>query len=170
MAAPWLMLTALLALLVAVEDAYARRVSNLLLLTAMSASLMLFLWVGENLTPHLGGLGLGLLWLLPFYVVGWMGAGDVKLFAVFGWLLGWTSLLPIWVVGSLLAGVHALLVISARQWPMPLPLLRWQKRWQSSRLGVAAQAARAGRTGLPYASYLGAGALLTVFHPHAVLG
>ncbi|MHA7601544.1 A24 family peptidase [Alicycliphilus sp. T452] len=50
--------------------------------------------------------------LLPFYALGWMGAGDVKFAAVMGLWFGLSpQLLLIWVGGSLLAGLHGLLVL-----------------------------------------------------------
>lgn len=55
---------------------------------------------------------LGLLLFLPFYVIGWMGAGDVKLFAVIGWLGGLKVLAAVIIYGSLLAGLLALLLLS----------------------------------------------------------
>jgi Flp pilus assembly protein protease CpaA len=54
--------------------------------------------------PHVAGAALGLLALLPFYALRWMGAGDVKFFAVLGLMLGWQALLPVWLVASLAAG------------------------------------------------------------------
>lgn len=54
--------------------------------------------------------------LLPFYLLRWMGAGDVKCAAVLGLWFGISpSLLLIWVGGSLLAGVHGLLVLAWRR-------------------------------------------------------
>ncbi|MOA03095.1 Type IV leader peptidase family protein [compost metagenome] len=53
--------------------------------------------------------------LLPFYRLRWMGAGDVKFAAVLGLWFGFSPvLLLIWVGGSLLAGLHGLLVLAWR--------------------------------------------------------
>lgn len=49
--------------------------------------------------------------LLPFYALRWMGAGDVKFAAVMGLWFGFApDLLLVWLGGSLLAGMHGLLV------------------------------------------------------------
>ncbi|MCT9813072.1 A24 family peptidase [Acidovorax sp. Be4] len=54
--------------------------------------------------------------LLPFYLLRWMGAGDVKCAAALGLWFGFSpALLLIWVGGSLLAGVHGLLVLAWRR-------------------------------------------------------
>lgn len=54
----------------------------------------------------------GLLLFLPCYAMSWMGAGDVKLFAVIGWLGGLKVLAAVIVYGSLLAGLLAVLLLS----------------------------------------------------------
>lgn len=53
--------------------------------------------------------------LMPFYALRWMGAGDVKFAAVVGLWFGFSPyLLLTWVGGSLLAGLHGLLVLAWR--------------------------------------------------------
>lgn len=156
----------LLGLQVAISDLMARRVSNRVLLAVLcvvvvaqvSAQLM-----PAASTPTLGqcllGGVIGLLVLLPFHAIGWMGAGDVKLFSTIGFLLGAKALLPLWLVASLAAGAHALLVVA---WPLAagtvaVPPLRlgwqgpaWLHRWRDD-----LRVARQGRRGIPYAAYLG---------------
>ncbi len=56
--------------------------------------------IGGALLAGFGGAGVGLIILLPFYVLGGMGAGDVKLLAAAGGFLG--------PQGALLAGVITL--------------------------------------------------------------
>jgi prepilin peptidase CpaA len=75
-------------------------------------SAILFGWSGVLLA--LAGWGSGLLLLFPFYALGGMGAGDVKLLGAFGAWLGpegalWTALF-----GALAGGVLALAVSLAR--------------------------------------------------------
>jgi len=168
---PILALAALpLCLQVCATDLYARRVSNRALIAALLAAAGILLLDGaDGLQWRQAGLGLacGLL-LLPCYAIGWMGAGDVKFFAVLGALLGPAALLPVWIGASLLAGLHALYVISAARLAMHLPLtLRLaahsvqahpaSRAWQT-RLHHARQ----GRRGIPYAAYLGIFAILVV--------
>ena len=98
--------------------------------------------------------------LLPFYAIRWMGAGDVKFFAVLGLMLGWKALLPIWMVASLAAGLHAAVIIVGRRLGVMLPtglqmqVNRASSQWQSHPALRDMQAARQGRHGIPYAAYL----------------
>ena len=149
---------------VASSDLMARRVSNRVLLAVLAcAATMQLLQIGSppRFADCLLGGALGLAVLLPFYAIGWMGAGDVKLFSVIGLLLGSSALLPVWVIASLAAGVHALLVVA---WPSaarcaPTPLLRAVQSLQGSTFYLDWQmdlrSARRGRRGIPYAAYMG---------------
>lgn len=149
---------------VAISDLLARRVSNRVLLAVLACTAaMQLLQIGSppSFADCLLGGALGLAALLPFYAIGWMGAGDVKFFAVIGFLLGSKVLLPVWVVASLAAGVHALLVVA---WPSaarcaPQPLLRAVHSVQGTTLYLDWQmdlrSARRGRRGIPYAAYMG---------------
>lgn len=162
------------------SDFYARRVPNrwLLLALAVGALLHAHAWLaGQAGFPvaALLGLGIGLVALLPFYAIGWMGAGDVKFFAVLGFLLGWRALLPIWIGASLLAGVHALLALSgphlvaqlATVTPLRLQFCLQNGRTRLSRNGgwQRMQAARQGRHGIPYAAYLAIATLALLLWP-----
>lgn len=96
-----------------------------------------------------------------------MGAGDVKFFAALGFLLGAKALLPIWIIGSLIAGAHAVLILLSRYgFAQPVPGWGAVQSWLStSALGQRITYARQGRKGLPYAAWLGVGALITIFNP-----
>lgn len=173
MDAPLRIVAVLLGMQVVISDLYARRVANRWLLTALVAGALLLAygWLSGTTGFPLGallGLLLGLVVLLPFYAMHWMGAGDVKFFAVIGLLLGWQALLPIWIIASLLAGAHAVTVIAGRQVALlassrlqfcvhdahqRMSRRPWWQRWQD---------ARQGRQGIPYAAYLGIGVFLTL--------
>lgn len=153
----------LLGLHVAISDLTARRVSNRALLAVLAVVVIAQVSASGN-TPSfgqslLGGL-IGLLVLLPFHAIGWMGAGDVKLFSTIGFLLGAKALLPIWLFASLAAGGHALLVVA---WPLAAGALAGISPVQATRLGPVwlqrwrndLRVARQGRSGIPYAAYLG---------------
>jgi len=162
----------LLACAVIASDLYARRVPNAWLLAAflLCAGIVAIEWIrgtGGPPWPALFGLSLGLATMLPFHAFGWMGAGDVKFFAVLGFLLGAKALLPIWIVGSLIAGMHSALILLSRHWFTQL-VPAWgsmQIRFSNSIVGQRMLAARQGRKGLPYAAWLGVGALVVVFNP-----
>lgn len=66
------------------------RVPNILTFGGMAAGLGIQIWTGggAGLLTGLGGLAVGMAMLLPLYVVGGMGAGDVKLMAAVGTFLG----------------------------------------------------------------------------------
>jgi len=96
-----------------------------------------------------------------------MGAGDVKFFAVLGFLLGWKALLPIWIIASIFSGAHALTVLISRHWLSNVTSsLSMAQTWiSSSSIGQRLCNARGGRKGLPYAAWLGIAALITIFNP-----
>lgn len=138
---PWLAMWA--SLCVIVSDGCWRRVSNRLLLATLTISVMLgvlALTLGSpaHFITRLSGFCLGGGILLPFYAIGWMGAGDVKFLAVIGFVLGWQVLLPIWIFGSMLLGLCAAAHLL-------LPRLAEATGLQF----------RALRPGLPYAACLG---------------
>ena len=172
------LLAMVLSLRVAISDLYARRVPNAWLLCALLAGaawLLLGVLPGilpagaAPVAPHVIGLFAGLVALLPFHLLRWMGAGDVKFFAVLGALLGWQALLPVWLGANALAGLHALAVLAWRATSRCLPqrALAWQAhasvQWHA-RAGVQRMhAARDGREGIPYAAYLGIAAIAWAF-------
>lgn len=108
---------------ITVMDLRIRKVRNWMVLLGLSVGLVA---IAVGVQPFqvsiwngLGGMLLAFAALLPFYALRWMGAGDVKFAAVMGLWFGLSpNLLIIWVGGSLLAGVHGLLVVLWRrlQW------------------------------------------------------
>lgn len=110
---------------------------------------------------HVMGALIGLMVLLPFWILGWMGAGDVKLFSLLGFMLGYQTLLPIWIVASVIAGAHVLCVLVVRAHPSLVAAGAWLDRqaWYRRLIWL-----RQGRSGIPYAAYLSVGALLTMHY------
>ncbi|MGI4858605.1 MAG: prepilin peptidase [Janthinobacterium lividum] len=159
--------------LIALLDLGARRVPNLVLLVlAVLQGIALKSGLSELSWSHaaLGAL-LGLCALLPFYAMRLMGAGDVKFAAVLGWMTGPGGVFWAWVIASLVAGAHALLIRGlARSWggvahtALPTPVRRWRRQvrrqWRRSTLARWSRWARQGRRGIPYAAYLALGAWL----------
>lgn len=150
---------------IAISDLYARRVPNTWLVAACAIAVPLIVASQFSSPPpswsaHLLGALIGLLALLPFYALRWMGAGDVKFFAVLGLLLGWQMLLPVWVLASIAAGLHAAVILLGRHLSAYLPMrmqmqvTRTSSQWQAHPAVRDLQVARQGRRGIPYAAYL----------------
>jgi prepilin peptidase CpaA len=99
-----------------VIDIRERRVPNLLTMPLASTGLVLAMGgVGDvSLGGALGGLALGLALLLPAHVAGATGAGDVKLLAAFGTLLGPSGVFYAFLYGAIAGGLMALAVAAAR--------------------------------------------------------
>jgi prepilin peptidase CpaA len=158
------------AVVAAWNDYRRHRVPNLLTCGVLAAGL-----AAQGLLRGLPGLQEGLLGVLagagPLFLL-WMmkgmGAGDVKLMGAFGAWLGPTLVIKSLVVGGLLGGVMALVVIAARR--------NWREA--STNLGLLVVKASSARTAfgefssaaslsgpggaLPYAIPLSAGALVVV--------
>jgi prepilin peptidase CpaA len=85
-------ITILLALLAVASwaDLRTRRIPNALTYPAIGVGIVLGAILGgvDGLREHAGGAGLGLGMLFPLFVLRWMGAGDVKLMAAVGALMG----------------------------------------------------------------------------------
>lgn len=85
-----LFLLVALIIICSATDVRARRVPNSVLLPALLASLFLNSLADglTGLVDSLAGLAIGLLMLMPFHLLGRMGAGDIKLLGVVGSVLG----------------------------------------------------------------------------------
>ncbi|WP_426701293.1 A24 family peptidase [Rhodanobacter sp. Col0626] len=154
-------------------DFWERKVRNNWLVGALifGAGWMVWCWargIAGPPWPAMLGLLMGLVVLLPFYILRSMGAGDVKLFAVLGFLMGAKALLPIWIIASLIAGAHTVLLIMSRM-SICLAVVNVLKiQAEKSSLWQRVLTARQGRRGLPYAAYMGIGALVTLYVPNLV--
>jgi len=97
-------------------DVWSRRIPNWLtfgtLLVGIALNVALHGFSG--LISALAGIVLGAAMLLPFYVVGAMGAGDVKLLAALGALLGPQQLVSVAVYGAIVGGVMSLILLALR--------------------------------------------------------
>ncbi len=103
-------LTLLFALLGAAvwTDVRARRIPNAIVLPGALAALVLHAVGGTGVGQALGGLALGLAFLLPMYALRLMGAGDVKLLAMVGAFVGAGNILTVGLVTLAAGGVLAL--------------------------------------------------------------
>ena len=95
-----------------IVDIRQRRVPNVLTMGLASVGLLLAMAGMGSVTlgGALGGLALGLALLLPAHVFGALGAGDVKLLAAFGALLGPGDVFDAFLRAAILGGVMALAV------------------------------------------------------------
>jgi prepilin peptidase CpaA len=101
----------------AIVDLWSRRVPNKLTLgvAALGVTLAALGLSGHSLLAALGGLLVGLLVMLPGHVIGATGAGDVKLLAALGTLLGPSGIAVAFLYSAIAGGVLALMVASRRQ-------------------------------------------------------
>jgi prepilin peptidase CpaA len=105
------------ALAVVLFDCWLRRIPNWLVIAGLAVACILAA-IGHSpfqidLSDAALGLLAGLLALLPFYLIGLMGAADVKVFAALGAWCGFHALPALWIVASIGAGIHALYLLSS---------------------------------------------------------
>lgn len=107
---------ALMVVIAAVYDMRFRRIPNWLVLAGLVLGLGLnaFLFEWGGLRSSLLGMGLALLIYFPLYLLRGMGAGDVKLMAAIGSLVGAGNWLGIFIITALLGGVVAVIFLLAR--------------------------------------------------------
>jgi prepilin peptidase CpaA len=107
----------------ALVDVYARRIPNWLSGAALAAGLLIHAWQGSatgwqgsasGVLLALAGAALGMLILLPLYAIRAMGAGDVKLLAGLGALVGPQLLVSVAVYAAVAGGVISLFVLARR--------------------------------------------------------
>jgi prepilin peptidase CpaA len=70
-----------------------------------------------------GGMAVGMCVLIIFYVMGVMGAGDVKLLAAVGSWIGASYTIYVFVIAGLAAGVHSLVVLAWQHRLRHVPLV-----------------------------------------------
>lgn len=146
-------------LFVAVYDFRQRRVPNWLVLAgaalALAALALEMQPFGIGWTTAFTGAAVGFGGLLLLYAVGFMGAGDVKFAAALGLWVGLSALLPIWIVGSILAGLHSTLFLALQRWPVfPRVSLMLLGRTHAAAIDNGSAAPRRRRLVVPYAAYL----------------
>lgn len=98
----------LLLVYAAYGDVRTRRIPNRVVIAVALPGILYsvaFAPVDPGLLRSVEGFGVGLLCWLPFYIAGWLGAGDVKLFAAAGLWLGPLRTLEAAVIAAVVGGV-----------------------------------------------------------------
>jgi prepilin peptidase CpaA len=100
-------------LVAAVTDLWKYKVYNALTLPLLASGLLYHGWVGglAGLLESMLGVAFGFGVLFSMYLLGGIGAGDVKLLAAIGAWLGMPLTFVVFLVGALLAGLYALVLI-----------------------------------------------------------
>lgn len=148
-------------------DLRSRRIPNSLVLFGMAAALLLAVWEwrAEALLTFAAGAGVGFLGFLPFYLLRWVGAGDVKLMAVIGGFVGFPDVLWVVLFALLSGGVVAWLLIAYVEKLLPSPYrvlaIAWSAAIQGGKAmktGMAGQGVTSsGYPSVPYSLALAAG-------------
>jgi len=101
----------------AIIDLRTRRVPNALTGSVAALGLLLAVLHATSVSPvaALGGIAVGLAVMLPGHLIGATGAGDVKLLAALGALLGPKGVLMAFVYTAIAGGALALLVAVGRR-------------------------------------------------------
>lgn len=107
-----LMILSTLLVIACWQDFHDYRIKNKLILTGalLGISLNTFLFAEIGFQDSATGLGLGLLLLLPFYLLRVMGAGDVKLLAMTGAFVGPHDIFWVFLYTLIAGGLLALMV------------------------------------------------------------
>ncbi|MET0582687.1 MAG: prepilin peptidase [Pseudoxanthomonas sp.] len=117
----------LVVVVAAITDLAIRKIPNKLLLAAACAVLALHLLhpTPSGLSSALGGAAIGFALFLPLYVVRGMAAGDVKMMATVGLVLGPSGTVYACVMTWCVGGVMALVIILfTRRWSAAYTNLR----------------------------------------------
>nr|WP_057924331.1 A24 family peptidase [Burkholderia ambifaria] len=150
-------------ILVSVSDIRFRRISNSLVLAGLCGG-MGGAFLNANpfaVSPMqaLIGMLVALIVFFPLFLSRVMGAADVKIFAVLGTWCGVYALLWLWVIASLAAGVHVLVLILLADAPFGA---LWRRGTPAMALG--------GRRATPYAAFLVLPAAAWLLHLMLVRG
>jgi prepilin peptidase CpaA len=100
------------AIVAAVTDIWKFKVYNALTLPLLAAGL-LYHGLRLEITDSLMGILFGFAALVPLYIIGGMGAGDVKLMAAIGAWLGLQLTFYVFIASSLAAGIYAIMLMVA---------------------------------------------------------
>ncbi len=111
-----IILLAVVLAIAAFTDIRSRRIPNWLTYPAMAAAMGYHMYLNgmNGFLFSAGGLGLGLIFFIFFYLSGGMGAGDVKLMGAVGGFTGSFGVFIAFLCTALIGGIYALAVITRR--------------------------------------------------------
>jgi prepilin peptidase CpaA len=101
-------------LLAVLIDIRQRRIPNALTLPVIAVGMIYWSYLNglDGFMHSTGGLLLGFAFLLPVYLFGGMGAGDVKLMGAVGSILGPQGIFIAFLYSAIVGGVYALFVLA----------------------------------------------------------
>ena len=160
-----------LAVLIIYHDVRYRRIPNPFVLATLVAGLTINLVLGgwQGGLNSLGGCVLAFILMFMLHVFGAMGAGDVKLFAAIGSILGAQLVLPTFVVVVLIGGLIGMALVlrsgafSTTCHRVLQILVGFLPGWQMPKFSVPADR----RLTIPYGAAITIGAIIAtaIFHP-----
>ncbi|HVF87976.1 MAG TPA: A24 family peptidase [Pyrinomonadaceae bacterium] len=160
-------LLAPLAVIISYYDVRYRRIPNVLVLAALISGLAINAIIGgvSGLLTSLGGCALAFGLMLLLHIFGAMGAGDVKLFAAIGSVLGAGLILPTFLVVALTGGALAIYsmlragTVSTTMFRVLQIFVGMLPGWEMPRFAVPADK----RHTIPYGVAITFGSLISVF-------
>ena len=104
------------AFVAAIYDSRYRRIPNWAVLAGLLLGIGLnaFLFEWDGIWTSFKGIGLALLIYFPLYLLRGMGAGDVKLMAAIGAIVGWVYWLCIFFLTAVIGGLIAIVLLVLR--------------------------------------------------------
>jgi len=169
--------TAVVALVAALIDLRRFRVPNVLTFPLCISGLVFHAVVNglSGLQHSAAGIAVGLVTLLLFYVLGVMGAGDVKLLAAIGAWIGAPHIVYVFGVAGIVAGIHSLVVLAWQRRLHEIPAMfqvamiqmltlgRHLARTDSATVPSTVQRPDRHRYVMPFAAMIAIGVLLVAF-------
>jgi prepilin peptidase CpaA len=145
----------------ALIDVWSRRIPNWVTFGTLLGGVLINAWLHgfSGVVTSFAGALLGLALLLPFYAMRAIGAGDVKLLAAVGALIGPTALISVAIYGALVGGAMSAFILLRR---------RLLLRTLNEMVQFGLPATRSGATA-PYGIAIASGVYLSLVLP-AVLG